>query len=256
MKQPSAPASFRTRFANDIVAEVMFPEKQTGKVAIIALGVPSAPCKKETLRFFAAHGYIVIIPRYRGTWESEGRFLERSPAFDIRDVVLEVAKKCSLKDLSTQTYLSFRVSAIHLFGTSFGGPAVLLNTRLAHVQKVVALSPVIDWSAPSRTEPFPRFISFTREAFGEAYRPRHITDWQKLIKTDFYNPVDHISAIDGRKVFILHAKDDSVVPYVPLLSFVEKTGAACYLKPRGGHLSLTHLQYRFYWKKLEAFLNS
>jgi len=45
------------------------------------------------------------------------------------------------------------------------------------------------------------------------------------------------------------------VPCQPLIAFAEKTQAAYYLKPHGGHLSLTSLTALFYWKKIAAFLD-
>lgn len=256
MKKSRIQNSFRTRFAKDIVAEVLFPKRQTGKVAIIAIGAPSSPYKKETLRFLASHGYVVIFPRYRGTWESQGNFLEKSPARDICDVITELCKKRSVYDIATKKKQFIRVSAIHLFGGSFGGPAVLLNTRFPIVKKVIALSPVIDWSVEGVDEPFDSFVRYSREGYGGAFRPKHKKDWGKLIKTDFYNPINHMAKIDGKKVFIIHCKDDTHVPYDPVIPFAEKTGAAYYLKPKGGHLGFTYLPHKFFWKKIRAFLKS
>lgn len=245
----------RTRFANDIVAEVMFPEKQTGKIAIIAIGLPSFPSKKETLQFLASNGYVAILPRYRGTWESEGNFLERSPALDIRDIIEELGKRHSIKDLLTEKRKSIRVSAIHLFGSSFGGAAVLLNSHSPLVKKIIALSPVIDWKIDGESEPFPFFVKFTRTAFGGAYRTKKKSDWQKLIESDFYNPIDHTPSIDGKKIFIIHSKDDTIVPYEPLIPFAQKTNASYYLKPTGGHLSISYIESALYWKKIAGFLH-
>jgi len=247
---------FRTRFAKDIVAEVMFPEKQTRKIAIIASGLPSSPVKKETLQFLAAQGYVAIFPRYRGTWESEGNFLEHSPTKDIEDVITDLVKRHSILDLATNEKKSVRVSAVHLFGGSFGGPAVLLNTRIPIVKKVIAFAPVLDWSVDGADEPFDFFVRFSCEAFGGAYRVKHIKDWQKLIKTDFYNPIAHTAKIDGKKVFIIHSKDDTNVPYEPVIPFAQKTGATYYLKPKGGHRSFAYMSHKFYWKKIGKFLQT
>lgn len=245
----------RTRFAKTIVAEVMFPKKQTGKVAIIAIGLPSSPSKNKVLQFLAGQGYVVIFPRYRGTWESEGNFLEKSPAQDIYDVISNLTKHKVIKDLFSGETKRVRVTAIHLFGSSFGGPAVLFNSQLPIVKKIIAISPVIDWKKEGEDEPFDFFVRFTKECFGSAFRTRHQKDWQKLIKTDFYNPIQHTSSIDGKKTFIIHTKDDKVVPYEPLMPFAEKTCSAYYLKPKGGHLSISHLTHLFYWKKISRFLN-
>lgn len=245
----------RVRFAKEIIAEILLPERQTRRVAILAIGLPSSPHKKEALQFLADQGYVAILPRYRGTWESEGSFLEKSPALDIRDIIAELEGESAVTDLYTGEIHSIRVTAVHLFGASFGGPAVLLNSHLPLVKKVIALAPVLDWRSEGESEPFPFFVRFTRDAFGDAFRPRHPKDWQKLTDTTFYNPLDHTAAIVGNKILIIHAKDDTVVPCQPLVTFAEKTGARYYLKPHGGHLSLTSLTERFYWKKIAAFLH-
>ena len=244
--------SIRTRFARDIVAEVFFPEKQTGRVAILAIGAPTMPSKKERLQFLAKQGYVVVSPRYRGTWESDGFFLEHSPADDIRDVVLELEKKKRVLDIATGETFSIKVYTVHLFGGSFGGPAVLLNTDLPIVKKVIAVSPVIDWQVLGEDEPFDEFVQYSCLGYGGAYRVKHTSDWQKLVKTDFYNPVAHARKIDGKKVFIIHAKDDTNVPCDPVTPFAIATGTSYYLKPHGGHR--IKLEHKFLWKKVEAFL--
>ncbi len=242
----------RIRLARDIVAEVMFPKGQTGKVAIVCIGAPSLPYKKDRFQFLVDKGYVVVCPRYRGTWESDGSFLAQSPAKDIEDVIKDLVRKKSVHDLFSGETKRLSVKAVHLFGTSFGGPAVLLNSCLPIVKKVIAISPVIDWSADSPDEPFDWFVHFTQTGFAGAYRTKHRNDWQKLVTTDFYNPITRIRYIDGKKIFIIHAKDDMVVPYAPVLPFAEKTDAAYYLKPHGGHrLDMTHA---FLWKKIAAFL--
>lgn len=242
----------RVRFVKDIVAEVFFPNKQTGKVAILAVGAPSGSSKKERLQFLADHGYVAVYPRYRGTWESDGRFLEHSPADDIRDIIRELEMKQSVIDIITKEKIPVKVSTVHLFGGSFGGPAVLMNSHLPIVKKVIAHSPVIDWSIEGEDEPFDEFVRYSCEGFGGAYRTKQKSDWQKLVKTNFYNPIAHGHNIEGKKVFIIHAKDDTVVPYDPVIPFATATGASYYLKPHGGHR--IKFEHKFLWKKIEAFL--
>lgn len=246
--------SIRTRFARDIVAEVFFPERQTGKVAILAIGAPSGSSKKERLQFLTSQGYVAVYPRYRGTWESDGWFLEHSPADDIRDVILELENKKRVIDIATGEVHFLKVSAIHLFGGSFGGPAVLMNTNFSIVKKVIAHSPVIDWKVEGEDEPFDKFVRYACLGYGGAYRTREKSNWRKLIQTDFYNPVAHVKAIDGKKVFIIHAKDDTVVPCDPVIPFAITTGASYYIKPHGGHR--IKFEHKFLWKKIDKFLRS
>lgn len=249
MKKKEYP--IRTRFAKEIVAEVLFPERQQGKVAIFCMGLPSSLSKGTLLRFLADQGYVAIFPRYRGTWESDGYFLEHSPAQDIQDIIKELVRKKSVQDLFSGESKRVFVNAIHLFGSSFGGAAVLLNSQHALVKKIIAISPVLDWKKEGESEPFGPHVQFVKAAFGMAYRTRQKSDWQKLVTTDVYNPVAHTDKIIGKKVFIIHAKDDTVVPCEPIIPFVHKTGAQYYLKPHGGHnLDLRH---QFLWKKIKVF---
>lgn len=252
MKKDSTITSIRTRFAKDIVAEVFFPERQTGKVAVLAIGAPSGSSKKERMVFLASQGYVAIYPRYRGTWESDGHFLEHSPAQDIRDVVMELQQNKSVRDIATGKIFPVKVVAVHLFGGSFGGPAVLMNTDLPIVKKVIAYSPVIDFSVEGEDEPFDEFVRYSCEGYGGAYRPRHKRDWNKLVETDFYNPVAHIKKVIGAKVFIIHALDDTNVPCAPVIPFATQTNSSYYLKPKGGHR--LKFEHKFLWKKIEKFL--
>lgn len=252
MKKTEYP--LRTRLAKDIVAEIILPLQQTGRVAIFVGGLPSSPNKKSLLQFLADQGYVAIFPRYRGTWESSGSFLEQSPAQDVRDVISDLVRKKGFEEIVTGEFHKIKVSAIHLFGASFGGPAVILNSHLPIVKKIIALAPVLDWHSVEKTEPLVPHIRFVEQGFGGAYRLRHKSDWQKLIKTDFYNPSAQTQSIIGKKIFILHCSDDTTVPSAPILSFSEKTGARYYLKPTGGHtIDITQL---FYWKKISDFVNT
>lgn len=245
----------RVSFADGIIAEVLLPDRQTGKISILAGGLPSSPVKNDTLQFFSEHGYVAIFFRYRGSWESRGNFLEKSPASDIHDIITELQKRKSITDIASGEKISLRVSVIHLFGGSFGGPAVLLNSKHPLVKKVVALSPVIDWqSVEQGTEPLHPHVRFLERGYPGAYRVKSEDDWRKLFRPDFYNPATSTDQIDGKKVFVLHAKDDDVVPCDPVPPFIQATGASYYLKPHGGHrLRLTH---QFLWKKIDKFLRS
>lgn len=246
---------FRVSFSGGIIAEILLPGRQTGKIAILAGGLPSSPVKYDALRFLATQGYVAIFFRYRGSWESTGNFLEKSPALDVYDIINDLQKKKFVTDVASGKKILLKVSGVYLFGGSFGGPAVLLNSKHPLVKKVIATSPVLDWQSVDRgSEPLHPHIRFLEQGYPGAYRVRNRKDWDKLLLPNFYNPVTMLEKIDGKKVFILHASDDDVVPYDPVLPFTKATGASYYLKPHGGHrLRMTH---QFLWKKIDKFLRT
>ncbi|MDD2766431.1 MAG: alpha/beta hydrolase [Candidatus Moranbacteria bacterium] len=246
----------RTSFHNgEIIADVFLPLRQTGRIAILAGGLPSSPSQNDTLRFLTTFGYVAIFFRYRGTWESRGNFLEKSPARDIADILSDLKGSRKIHNIFLEEDIPIKVSSVTLFGSSFGGPAVLLNSTNPLVKKVIALSPVLDWQTIEHgSEPSSDHFRFIEQGYPEAYRVKKRHDWKKIHRPDFYNPLTNTSLIDGRKVFILHATDDTIVPDTTLPLFTEKTGATVYLKPRGGHFGLRYITHQFFWKKIQNFL--
>ena len=239
----------RTRFKKEIVAEFLPPAKKSNKVIILCGGMPSYPGKKEDLmEFLAKKGYWTFIPRYRGTWESGGEFLKTSPHQDVIDVIDGI--QSGFTDLWSGTNYKLPVPNFYLIGSSFGGPAAILASRDKRVKRVIALSPVIDWTKEIKTLDLER--DFTKSAFGAAYRLNR-KNWNKLKTGKFYNPMNEVNKLNGKKLLIIHAKDDKVVSYRPSQEFARVTGCKLLVLPTGGHLSTSDLPK--FWKKIARFID-
>ncbi len=143
---------FRTRFKGEIVAEFLPPvrARKKQKVIILCDGMPSIPRKQALVEFLAGKGFWVVYPRYRGTWESGGEFLERSPHEDILDVVDELPK--GLVEIAFGRRFPLTPDQIFVIGGSFGGAAAILASVDQRVNKVVANCPVTDWTILDRSE--------------------------------------------------------------------------------------------------------
>lgn len=245
-------STLRTRFKDGIVAEFCVPKRQSHKVLIICSGLPTQPGRRDVLEFWSKKGYIVIQPRYRGTWESSGSFLENSPDQDIRDCIDELMEKKQLQNLWDKKIYQIEPREIFLLGISFGGAAALLLSTDPRVKKVVAISPVVDWTVASRAEPLSEFSEQVQSAFGMAYRgvPRH---WKKLGQKDFYNPMAEWRSMDGTKIRIFHTEDDAVVLSKSVKQFAKKTGSDLRLFKRGGHLSMSILMKPRIYRSIQTF---
>jgi pimeloyl-ACP methyl ester carboxylesterase len=221
-------ALLRTRF-DDIVCEFMPSESKD--VLIWAGGMPGYPWRSRNLAWLSKH-YWVFFPRYRGTWESGGKFLAKSPEKDIIDIIDMLPR--GFKDLWSGTQHKLKPRHIFIVGASFGGPAAILASRDKRVKKVLCLSPVVDWTASSEDEPMDKLGVFLREGFGEGYRFSD-NDWKKLRRGIIYQPVNHIEELDGRKITIIHCKDDKSVPYSTVEQFAKDTGSRLIAFNKGGH---------------------
>lgn len=137
---------FRTRFKKQIVAEFLPPARAHKKQRVIILcdGMPSSPRKQPLCEFLSRKGYWVFYPRYRGSWESDGVFLGRSPHEDILDVIDELPN--GVTEVTFGKKFAVRPDQISVIGGSFGGTAAVLASLDPRVNKVIASCPVVDWS--------------------------------------------------------------------------------------------------------------
>lgn len=249
---------FRTRFKYEIVAEFLPPARTRhgDRVIILCDGMPGIPRKQPLSEFLSRKGYWVFYPRYRGAWESDGAFLEKSPHLDILDVIDELPK--GVKDLAFGKKYSLSPDAIFVIGGSFGGAASILASLDPRVHRVIANCPVVDWSILSQSlkkeTSNPSYAAYIRDAFGHGYRLSE-KNWKKLYSGTFYNPVHHLDEIDSAKIMMFHAKDDPFVPWRGVERLSRRTGAKLKLLSRGGHLR-TEFIVQKYWPQIQRFFES
>ncbi len=249
---------FRTRFARDIVTEFLPPARggKMHRAIILCDGMPSIPRKQPLAEFLSSKGYWVFYPRYRGAWESGGKFLERSPHLDIVDVIGGVSKE--FRELAFGRRFRVSVDEVFVIGGSFGGAAAILASLDPRVKKVIANCPVVDWAILRREQKKetsnPSYAAYIRSAFGEGYRLPD-KNWKKLFGGKFYNPIYHAADITASKVMLFHAQDDPYIPYQSVGKFARLTGVKLKLLRHGGHLS-TDLTVRKYWTQIRKFFES
>lgn len=246
----------RTKFKGEIVSEFLLPVKATNKTIIFCSGMPGYPNKEKFLKlctFFTDLGYNCFVPRYRGSWESAGEMFKNSPEDDVKDVISALSE--GFVDLWEGKKYKIVKPEAYLVGASFGGPAVLLNSKDKRVKKVIAFCPVLDWRAEEGTsEPIEKLAPFVKEAFGLGYRIAK-NGWKKIQKGLIYNPFTETEKIDGKKCLLIQTKDDDVVSIVPVKEFVEKTKVNFLEVKTGGHLGIEILDKKFQKKCLEFLKN-
>jgi pimeloyl-ACP methyl ester carboxylesterase len=248
----------RTTFKDEIVAEFLPPARPRKKQRVIILcdGMPSIPRKQTLATFLSQNGYWVFYPRYRGAWESDGEFLEKSPHEDILDVIDELPK--GVREIAFGRSFSFVPDEIFLIGGSFGGAAAILCSTDPRVKRAIANCPVVDWSILPRSERIetsnPSYAAYIREAFGRAYRLSD-RNWRKLHSGKFYNPAAIVRQIIPSKIMMFHAKDDPYVPWRSVERFARRTGVTLKLLARGGHLRTEFIVER-YWPQIKRFFES
>ena len=249
---------FRTRFKEEILAEFLPPARhiQHQRLIILCDGMPSVPRKQPLAQFLSQKGYWVIYPRWRGAWESGGRFLEKSPAKDLSDIIDELPKK--IREAAFGKTFALAPEEIYVIGGSFGGTAAILSTLDSRVTRAIANCPVVDWSILPKEQKKetsnPSYAAYIREAFGNGYRLSE-KNWANLSSGTFFNPAHHIHDLTASKIMIFHAKDDPYIPWRSVERFSSRSGIRLKLLVRGGHLS-TDSVVRKYWPQIKRFFDS
>ncbi|MGE5392578.1 MAG: alpha/beta hydrolase family protein [Candidatus Saccharibacteria bacterium] len=225
------PYPLRTSFG-EIIAEFYPPVRHTRRVIVLCGGMPGYPRRTELMKMLALKGFWVFNPRYRGTWESGGLMFRKPVEKDITDILDALPK--GFTDLWSGKVFRLRPSQIALWGSSFGGAAVLLAGIDRRVNKVIAVSPLVDWLDDSDDKPLDKFIPYLKKAFGLGYRIDR-KGWDRIRSGKFMSPVRQAKKMDGRKVLIIHAKDDRTCPYRSTEKFARLIGAKLVTYKKGGH---------------------
>lgn len=243
---------YRTLFKNEIITEFLPAKKlNSRKVIILCDGFPSLPEKTRLANFLSKKNYWVFHIRYRGTWESKGEFLVNPPQQDALDIIDELPK--GFREIWGGQKFKVDPEEIFVIGASFGGTAALMSSLDSRVKKVIAICPVVDWSDESGEESNDYLKGVLREGYPGAYRFSD-ENWQKIISTDFYNPIDHLNKFDASKILSIHAKDDKIVMYEGVKNFMDKLGCIFLTRKKGGHLSSSIIMKYFLYRKIKKFL--
>lgn len=217
------------------------PHKQNGKAVILCDGFPSVPSHRNLMSRFAELGFLVLLPHYRGTWESEGSFLENSPADDIASLCSSIEKK--------EFPSSELVSSVILLGTSFGGAVGLCAHSSPLVQKVIALSPVPDFS---KLKGESSLFKHLQDSYAHIYRLKE-ESWGKLIKGLVLNPGQSLKSTSAAVKIIIGGNSDETVPVLALETFSKDNAIALEIVERG-HLSFTDAEGVLFAKILKYCL--
>lgn len=201
------------------------------KGAIILLdGLPSNPISKDVLmKKLAECNYDVFFPRYEGTWESKGNFLERAPS----EAIIEFIEKLRRgEDIENKEY---KAKKVFLLGASFGGGVALDIATKYDVDKICVTSPVISFKEINGIETLENYL---RTAYTKDYR-FDSKNWQKLIKDEIWNLKDS-KIRDPFKILIIAGKNDNQIKESDIIEFGKRNNISVRIFDLG-HISLSKI---------------
>lgn len=216
----------------NIVSEVCNSKLNTKKAIILIDGIPSVPKRKKLMQLLAKQGFAVFFPRLRGTWESSGSFLSKSPVKDM-DLFLEsLTKGIKIKDQK------HKYDEFYVLSTSFGG-GISMALKNSHIVKRVHLSPVIDFRAIS--DVLSSLQKYLQNMFPGAYRFKP-KDWIKLSDGTYFDSKEQ--NLLKTKDLILAGELDKTLDVKKIVSHANKNSIKVLTYSNLGHMNFSDLERR------------
>lgn len=214
---------------DDMITEFVIASPD--KVIILLDGLPSIPDQKYIINELVRNGYSVFFPRYLGTWESKGKFLQNSPIKEINSLIDKLQT-----GLTTPAGDVIKFKEINLISTSFGGAIGLSIQDSDFIKSNIALSPVTDFTLIDM-KGLGKFLS---NMFSGAYRFEQ-KDWEKLSSGKILSPMK-MNYKNQKKYLILGGMGDPEVTPEQLEKFANKNKLKMKLYDNQKHISFSKLK--------------
>jgi alpha-beta hydrolase superfamily lysophospholipase len=237
---------------NEIIFEFSIPETPKGTI-ILCDGFPSVPKQKELMNQLRVQGYAAVYPRYQGTWESGGEFLAKSPTDDINSMV-DLIKKGAVTELYANKQFML-IGPVYVLGSSFGGSIALCLTDNPAIDKIVSLSPIVDFKTHNKNSNEQNLLwlkSFIQQAFNMSYRFSD-ENWSKMVAGGLFNPPQKFESERTSHILIAYDLSDKEVNHNSVIRYCTQNSINTVATENVGHLSFSKIPDSL-WKRISDFL--
>jgi len=231
-------------------------QDRSADAIIILPGFPSGNDFSDLMAFFYEKGYHVFVPRYRGTYQSAGVFLSKSPVDDIAFFMenLDSGYAKNMWDMKRET---FKINKKILVSGSFGGSIALgLAARYGKISHLILQAPVWDFrthNAEGGEQDFDKITEFVRSSYKNCYRFRFKSLTKKLGKFDELNPAYYLPRVKEIPILVMHDPNDNEVLLKHTKEHMTFLERGTYLEHYLGH-KLTRDILAAYWKDIDKFI--
>jgi len=198
-------------YKNDIFFEFLLQKKPADAIIFLA-GFPNNNVYDELLLFFYKKGYHVFFPRYKGMYQSGGKFLEENIVKDINEFIKHI-KKSKLKNLWDGREFTFSINKTFIFGSSFSGAIACGTGVFGNVDKLVLFSPVWDYNKHNKhgdEQDLNHLLNFVKKAYKNCYKIEFKNLFKKMKEIKEINSKFYLTKLKI-PLLVLHDPSDKSV---------------------------------------------
>jgi len=230
---------------NNLFFTYLLSKSTNAKGTIILLdGLPSNPLSKNKLmQKLSKSNYDIFFPRYEGTWESKGIFLERNPS----EAIIEFIKK--LKEGQELENKKYFAKKIFILGASFGGGVALDIANKYNIDKIFVVSPVTSFKTIDGIETLENYL---KKEQSKNYR-FNSKRWRELM-IDKILDLNFNEIKEPFNIYIATGKNDDEVKEKEVIEF----GRRNHIKVKvydSGHITLSKISDQILNNVLDFFNN-
>jgi len=227
--------------------------------AIILLpDFPSQNNYHELIEFFYEKGYHVFVPRYRGTYQSNGVFLSKDIADDIIYFVNNLDRG-EAKNLADSKKINFRINKKVLIADSFGASFACGAVAKDLVSNyLILVAPIWDFNSHNKEgneENLESVMSFVSKTYKNCYRFKPKDAIKKLLKFKKTRPEFYISRLNDAEipVLVMHDPNDKKVSIKNTQEKLKELNKATFLEHYFGN-GLNVTLFNSFWKEIDKFI--
>lgn len=244
-------------YYGDIFFEFILNESESRGSVVLLPGFPSSASKKKVIRFLHGKGFNVFYPRYKGTFQSRGKFLEDNIVLEMDDFFQRL-KKGRAKNLWNLENVNFETGDFILMASSFGANVACgVAAKIKSVSKLLLFSPL--WDPRSHNNDYQeqdlkKVTKFVERAYGNLYRFSFENVVERMTEFDELLPDYYVERINSKNIPILafHDPDDKKISIEHTKKMKDKMDDLNVVKYDGGHAFDTEILDN-YWDKLNEF---
>ncbi len=169
------------------------------KNLIYASGLPQYVTKHHPIVKLCQNFKVnLFVPRYKGSWESDGDFTIAGSIYSIKETIKMVRGGKTI-ELYNDSKITWDGQKIFLMGSSFGGIPAIFNKE--EVYKTILVNPLINFSLHRElsTVPFEKNLDFLLKAFKNVYRFEKSNLIKELENLEYLGQKNNLVLIRGSK---------------------------------------------------------
>lgn len=250
MKKPILRGYFGGIFAEFVLQD------RLADAAIILPNFPSGNDFGDLIAFFYEKGYHVFVPRYRGTYQSSGKFLSKNPVEDMMTFVKGLDEG-AVKGLWDGKKQSFRVNKKILISSGFGGAIALgVAAKSGMASHIILQAPIWDFKVHNSAgdeQDIEKMSEFVKSAYKNCYRYTFKNFKKKMSKFEELNPAFYLPRVGEMPILVMHDPNDKIVNLRHTKEKIALLQKATYLEHYFGPKLRADI-LATYWKDIDKFI--